>query len=124
MSTFDIHNLTRRIMRAQSGIPDRRMMHPVRDWFIGLVLAILTLGGVSLYAGYTFMQHTSSGAVSVEHTAPVRYEAEDVADALERYRTRNERFQALRVGLPYVPPRAVEQEKVGTSTSATEVSAQ
>ena len=45
------------IVRHDKGYPDRRLMHPQREWFIGLVLFAVILIAGSLFAGDIFLTY-------------------------------------------------------------------
>ncbi len=93
----DIIKITKHLIKKSSGIPDRRIMHPARDWFVGLgvsaVIFILSL----MYAGYQFItiSEQTDRIISVESSV-VRYNQKGVQDAIEYYKNKEDKFNRLR----------------------------
>lgn len=93
----DILKITRTVMKRSGGIPDRRSIHPSRDWFIGLTIATFCFAIAALYAGYDFV--TKYRNVDVMPMAPntvVSYKQEDAQKILETFAERARVFQLLR----------------------------
>lgn len=60
-----IKQMLRSIVRKRDGLGDHRIMHPIRDWFIGWLIALVLLAGfgfwwTTLYWKYTGVETTDS----------------------------------------------------------------
>ena len=93
----EIIEMARHIARRSRGLPDRRIMHPVRDWLIGFSVATLIFACLSIYAGWIFFTEKNTDidayAVRVE---TITYEHERVREVLDTYRMKEQQFNALR----------------------------
>lgn len=85
------------VFHRSQGYPDRKLMHPEREWMIGLLVFIIIslLGG--LVARNLFLTYRNTDVVtegSVE-TVP-KYKEVITQDALEQYRVRDSEYLRLR----------------------------
>lgn len=92
----DIRKIVQHIQKRQQGIPDRKLMHPRREWLrILSCLAIVTIAGLG-YAYFTYEKVTS---ISEEIEDPVvtvpRYRVEQVQAANELFGARRQQLDAL-----------------------------
>ena len=97
----DIIKMARHVLRRSQGRPDNRIIHPLRDWLIGLSIAVLMLVTLSIYAGSLFFTEKNNDidAYSVD-IETVTYEYERVNNVLETYRARETTFDKLRSFAP------------------------
>lgn len=97
----DITQMVKHILRRERGIPDRRIMHPSREWLIGLSLATLLLLTTATYAGYAFFIKTSAAALRPNAESDVvRYKQEAASEVLTRYQEKKQQFASLRANTP------------------------
>ena len=118
ISKHDILNFVKHVHRRDRGIPDRRAMHPRREWLIGLlVFLIVTAGGVA-YSMATFEtyknidQRTYTVNVSIPQYNEVRAEA-----VLTYFAERQAHYQELVDQIESVP--AALSEQIATTSSST-----
>ena len=85
------------IVRHDKGYPDRRLMHPQREWFIGLVLFAVILIAGSLLAGDIFLtyQNIELSEGDSGQSIPI-YRESSVQNSLDLYQARGEEYDALR----------------------------
>lgn len=88
--------MVKKITRREQGIEDRRLMHPGREWVIGLVLsAIVTIAGGS-YAFLVFLEYSG---ISVESEAvevdQLQYDRASAIDAIEWYQALQASYETL-----------------------------
>jgi hypothetical protein len=90
LSKQDIKKLIKRIVRQQQGLRDHQIIHPRRDWAIGLLLGSLLLLIGSAWSIMTYREVTDEDIVSVDpgEEQPTPYREEVVNQALERFRAR------------------------------------
>jgi hypothetical protein len=82
-------------------------MNPLRDWAIGLSVAVLVfIGGIS-FIGYDFYsQFGSAGEEAAIEAQPVTYRDKEVRAYAEHYTEVENTFNKLRSNRAYVPPPA------------------
>jgi hypothetical protein len=121
--------LLQAISRRSQGLTDHHLMHPEREWFTGLGIALLCLIGgivwsVSLYGRYSVV----SPEQIVEVTTPTIYREGEVNQALEELQKREVRSEELKRILesgktsPFIQkePAPVEVTEATTSSSTDE----
>lgn len=115
----DIITMAHRIVRHGRGVSDRRIMHPYREWYVGLAIAFLiAIAGVT-YNTQTFRYYLAieENIVANDASAP-SYRDRDVQEVIERYREREDTFIAGRARLgAFASPVATST----ATTSTTEV---
>jgi len=102
------------VFHRSQGYPDRRLVHPQREWGIGLfVFAVLVISG-SILVGTTFVQYRSADSVKGSSEASIpQYREVITQDALELYRARSSEYRQLRGDIVVVP---VELPRDASST--------
>ncbi len=93
----DIIKMAKQVFRKTQGYPDRRIMHPYREWGIGiLVFALLVVAG-GVVAGKVFVSYLDIDATDVQDagTGIPRYREALVQDAIEMYQQKNDAYQAI-----------------------------
>jgi hypothetical protein len=122
----DISKMVAHIVRRDSGIPDASIMHPMREWVLGLaVVFLLVVAGmvfnVLMYRAY---HDELSAPLSVEETV-VPYKAALVAHAISYYEAERKTYESLlgthsmlgEVSATIVPPIATSSDEIATSSS-------
>lgn len=99
----DIIAMARHVTRRGRGIPDRRLMHPHREWYIGLALCMCVVVGGMVYNTLQFRYYTSLEDRISGSATTVEYRSEVVRRVLETYRERQEVFEAEGQEIPNVP---------------------
>lgn len=81
------------ILRQSQATPtDRRIMHPTRDWFIGLGVAVVAIGGGSYYATVIYQEYNNlDSSPPASPNTNLVYREIEVASALEYLKERNDR---------------------------------
>lgn len=106
----------------RKAVYDKRIMHPEREWFIGLFLfaAIVTAGGIQ--SAHTFMAFQEIDTNGGTQTEPVvRYNQPLVQNALQTYEKRSEVYMALQNEVPQLPASTLDETATtSTSTSPSE----
>lgn len=107
ISKNDITKIAKKILRRQRGLRDHQIIHPQRDWFIGLFFSLVVLIGVGAWSCITYFEITNRAIeVSAEEMAgQTIYRSEIVEAALSQFRERAENYQQLlenRVATPVI----------------------
>lgn len=88
--------MVKKLLRHERGIPDRRLMHPHREWSIGLLISLLLSVSGGVYAFITFVSYS---AISVESEAvevdQLHYQRADAQAAIELYETKRDTYTTL-----------------------------
>jgi hypothetical protein len=113
IETKDITKMVAHIVRRDAGIPDASIMHPMREWVLGLtVVFFLVLGGVAFNVVMYRSYHDALFApVEVTETV-VPYRAAAVARAITYYEAERKTYESI-LGTRSV----IEQAPAATSTS-------
>lgn len=115
-----IHNLlkfARHISGKDRAYRDQRIMHPERDWFIGLfsVTLLFLAGGLGVW--YLFDKR--GGALVEDHGVTidtVKYDAKLITRVLTDYARRQEHYESLRGDVVSVPNATTTEGTTSTST--------
>lgn len=93
--------MAKHITRRSAGRRDNRIIHPQRDWLIGLMATTMLFLAGSVYAGFVFFtelhHEVDPSTVSVETTS---YRYDLIQEVLGTYTDRAETFEALRAEEP------------------------
>lgn len=96
-------------------------MNPLRDWAIGLFLAVLMfLAGVAYIAHDFYSQFGQSNTQVVAEAQTVVYRDAEVKSFAEEYATKEKMFNALRSNVRYEPPAPILEESEDTEEEVTE----
>ncbi len=92
-----IIKMAEHVFRKSQGYPDRRLMHPKREWGIGIgiFLVLVSAGAIGAFSVFTSYRDFSQVTASVEQSIPT-YREVIVQDALEVYRQKEQKFTTLR----------------------------
>jgi hypothetical protein len=124
------------ILRHKAGLSDHKIMHPVREWFLGMFVSLLLLTTSvfsSLYIYRLFNHDHGSGDV-VENIIPtVVYKEREIKEAIKNIETRQKEYAELkenlvisntiilpRESLPEKTPPVVEDEVLDVSGTNSE----
>ena len=117
MNTFN--SIIARAKHIRSGVAPTALMNPLREWMIGLCVALSVLVGAGVYAFNLFLQSHKEVVISdVNSPSLVSYDVKKIEKVLEVYRARRtsaENFENTKVALPpiiEVPESAVKTEPV------------
>jgi len=106
--------MARHVFRRSSGVPDKRLLHPRREWAIALICfgLILIIGSIVSAQSFTRFRSldTSGGMANV--TVP-RYNETQVTEVIETYRAKEAAYNELVGEVPFIPT------PIGTSSTST-----
>ena len=123
ISKSDIVKIVKKVQKRGKGVPERRLMHPARDWSIGLLLSSTIFLILSAYMGYSFMERTKNvDEATVIDSSVIIYKSDLAQDVLEKYRDKNKSFERLRNDRSNVPPPPVITEEESGTEEVSETS--
>ena len=115
ISKKDIIGIARHVVRRGSGYRDRRRMHSMREWLIGLSISVCIFCLLSVYAGYLFYDlFNGDDEIVFYESALVSYDQERVQAVLEQYGTRKRNFENLRADRSNVVLPVAEESEEGS----------
>lgn len=88
--------MVQHIVRRNRGASDPQIMHPMREWVIGIGFTVLVVvaGSVLAASFYNYYDDKRDAVVTVTET-PVPYNAAQIEQALERYRTKQFEYDLI-----------------------------
>ena len=121
-------DITKKLKQTQTGARSIRLMHPRRDWLIGLCGGAVILVACVIWSSYVYVSYRSDDAIEVSapDTAPPAYNASLVAAAQTYFDDRAQVFAETSgvvftpsVTPPAEPPRttATSSDEAATSTN-------
>ncbi len=118
---------TKRFFKKQQVVRDPQIMHPDREWAIGLLVAALIFAGSGYWSIQTYLSNRSATALEVvDDKAETVYRASIVKEALETVRSRERELQNLTqsVVIPEPAPEVASTtlEEVGDTQESTSAS--
>jgi hypothetical protein len=120
--------MTKKILRHGDGLRDQPIMHPTREWFIGIGIGIGIFMVVAVGSAYTYWNNKEVNITFPEDTTEVTtYRESQVKDALKQYRARDTDRESLvsqfspAAPAPVTPEATTTNSSVVTSTASTTV---
>lgn len=119
ISKKDITKAAKKILRRQKGLRDHQIIHPQREWIIGLLLMCFIVGGIAVWSSTTYLSITDQSVTTnnSETGSQTVYRTEVVDAALTMFRERAENYEKLlenRIVTPVVtapPVQEVDEEE-------------
>lgn len=93
---IDFSTLVKRMTNFNHGIKNQQIMHPTRDWFVGLFMGLIIFGVSATWSAFVYIEYKNTSVdEAVEETNEVLYRKLQVEDALEYFRTKNKTYSSL-----------------------------
>lgn len=127
LSKNDIKKLAKKIVRQQQGKRSQEIMHPARDWFLGVLIALILVFVSAAWsaAKYIETKETISAGVMAEAEDAVVYRESNINEALSIATNRQQTASAYQPESVEIPEddistsTATSSDSVATSTSNT-----
>lgn len=102
---------------------EKRMIHPVRDWFIGLTVAIACIFAAAGHSAYTFLifEDISISTYTGAGDETVAYKKTLIDTVLGRYAERANTFSVLMEQAPGIAPMPEAEVEMPQATTSEEV---
>jgi len=96
ISKTEIVKMAEHVFRRSHGVPDKRLMHPRREWIIGLLLflTIVFAGGVLSVGMFSQYQNLDTDAGETIIEVP-QYNSALVTNVIDTYKDRTEAYDSL-----------------------------
>jgi hypothetical protein len=114
-----IAEMAKNVFKHERGLRDPRIMHPDREWLLGLGAALVVFVVGAVWSGNTFLKnrHVSALTAQSDGVTETVYRESQVKEVLKTLDERERRLQEL-LG---VAPEPLPVEAVGAYESVTEV---
>lgn len=110
--------MARTLFKAKAGSSYEKILHPNRDWFIGVVIAVCLVAGITTWNGYTYFSNRDGGATDTEITiVNPRYQAELVDQALGLLESRSKNFSIISANSLLQPAQTETVPTIETNTT-------
>ncbi len=99
----NVTKIFKNVIKRDHGLPDRRLMHPKREWLVGLCMFLVLILAGGLYALFAF--HSYSGISVDDQTVEVNqlhYKRADALEAIDLYKQKRDTFESLHTNKPNV----------------------
>ena len=110
--------MAKKIFKSDKGVKNLKLMHPKREWGVGILAGLFILGGSGFWSANTYISYRNqanltSGSVEGE---VIVYRASQVEAALSAYAERIVKYEALVRGnsLPSAPETLPEAVSITT----------
>lgn len=113
-----ITEMTQKLFKHSRGLHDHKIMHPEREWLIGVGIAVAIFTVTAYGSIYTYWKdkHMTSSVEAGASESSVTYRSSVVKDALGRFEKRNKEREELLSSFSGAPVPA----EVTTSTTSAE----
>ena len=126
-SNQSITALASKLFHQKQGVRRIKLMHPRRDWLLGILVGVVIMIGMGSWSAYTYFDKRDDiglGEMTVEAQAPL-YKADLVDEALAVFETRRETFNRLtgaEGGVPEVIIELPDEDSVTSEATTTATS--
>ena len=121
LSSKDIKKISKKILRHQQGLRDIEVMHPVREWYVGLAVAFILMIVSTLWSAITYLDNRNVEVTEVDESSikTVTYREEAVANALQLFETKAAVRDSILGSDIFIPP--VTETEIASSTDETNI---
>lgn len=91
-------SLLKKLERQKKGLSDPRIMHPQREWAIGIVAMIVVFLGSAYWSSQVYIKNRNVTSTEVLADEVVVYKEGIVTDVLNRFKENNETYRQLTQG--------------------------
>lgn len=102
-------DIAKKIIRSQKGLRNHQLMHPSREWAIGLCVAALMFLGSAVWSSMMYLEYKTENLSQDNNTQeqPVVYREALVDSALDLYAEKNSKLNALLHNFSSAPPEVI-----------------
>ena len=113
----DILTAVNALTHQTSGRQNKRLIHPVREWLFGMLIAFCLLIAGGVYTFYLYQTYSSLEVIandSIEKTPSLR--SEIITSVLEEQAVRVANFESLKIASPVTNGRESAAASAGTAS--------
>lgn len=111
--------MVRNVVRRNKGLSDRKLMHPAREWILGLFFMVICIGAGAAYSAYSYAVYDDGeyNGTDIEQTL-ITYRTKQVEDAIAKYNEEKKEHQTI-LGANIttsIPQNTEESEQTATTS--------
>jgi hypothetical protein len=121
----EFKKMAKKILKSDRGVQNPKLMHPAREWGIGVLSGLLVLAASAAWSANTYVSYRNNANInnSSVDSEVIIYRALQVETALKTFSDRNERYGSFVGGNNNLPgEEPVLEVEIDLSTSTEEVS--
>lgn len=101
----EITNAAKRMLRQHRGLEDPQIIHPQRDWFIGLGVAVAVFILIAWWSITSYLHHSNADVdvLGEAGNTDTIYREAQVKAALELFSEKNKKYEELVGDMPVQP---------------------
>jgi len=90
-------NIAKKILKSHKGLKDPRIMHPEREWVVGLVVSVVIFATVATWSYFVYLkyQNLSTDNNDEQSTETVVYNEALMKSALQEFSSRRKHYEEL-----------------------------
>jgi len=119
----EILKIAKGILRKQKGIRDHQIIHPAREWWIGVLLSLVVFSGIATWSIATYSEYSNTSVVASTQATEtgVVYRESLIEAALEQFSERQDNYEQLLLNrvrnIPVVVEEVIEFEIESATTT-------
>lgn len=87
--------IVKKLDRQKKGLRDPRIMHPEREWLLGIAVMIFVFLGSAYWSAQTYLKNRNVTSEEIVSDENVTYRDAIVRDVLQRFNKRGETYATL-----------------------------
>jgi hypothetical protein len=93
--------MAKKLAGSRSGVRNPRLMHPSREWWLGLITAVFIFTSISVWSAQTYAEYNNDALVKniVEQVQPEIYRKSLVESVLEDFEGQAQEHSRLSLGV-------------------------
>lgn len=123
MNKINFTKIAKNILHTKEGVRDRKIMHPEREWGIGITLGVILLCSIAVWSSKTYLSNKEIVISEnfLDENEVIVYRESMVKAALDSFKSRDDRHKQLLKEAEVVTPSVeVENDAVASSTKQTQ----
>jgi len=94
--SIQIKEMSRKLFKAKAGFKHKNVLHPKRDWMLGIFVGVCITTVITVWSGYTYIANRDGGRVEEEIVVKnPNYQTALVEQALEVFKERATNFDTI-----------------------------
>lgn len=114
--------MAKKVFRHERGLRDLQIMHPEREWLVGLLVMVLVFATSATWSAQVYLKNKNvSAAPTTTGEGENVYREPQVKEALRIAQVQEDELRGLLGAAPTAPPAGEETRATSTATTTTEM---